>query len=525
MNEIPKSWISCELGDVVDYGKTLKTEPQDILEDAWILELEDVEKDTSAILNRLTFRERKSKSTKNKFRKGDVLYGKLRPYLNKVVQADADGYSTTEIIPLSPSAELDGRYLFYWLKHPSFLAYVTSVSHGLNMPRLGTEAGQRAPFVLAPANEQKRIAGKLDALLSRVDSCRERLDRIPAILKRFRQSVLAAATSGKLTEDWRKENGIEMDWNEVKLGEICDIQGGVTVDRKKQSSEDSQFPYLRVANVQRLYLDLAEVKTIRIPKAKVDQYMLKRGDVLFTEGGDIDKLGRGWVWEEQIENCSFQNHIFRARLNDSTNQPKFISWWGNYQGILYFLRAGKQTTNLASINKSTLAALPVSLPSSVEQAEIVRRVETLFAQLAAVDTEYALASEKVNSLAPSLLAKAFRGELVPQDPSDEPASVLLERIRQQRETEPSKSETKKSSKPTRKPRAPKTKAAMTKSRFDDDVQGKPYLATFIKVSEKKITAEDLFKKADLPLVDFYKQLDFEVKQKMIVDRDGHLEAA
>jgi len=95
MSELPESWISCELGDVVDYGKTLKIEPEDIPEDAWILELEDIEKDTSPILQRLEFRDRKSKSTKNQFRKGDVLYGKLRPYLNIVVRADDDGYSTT----------------------------------------------------------------------------------------------------------------------------------------------------------------------------------------------------------------------------------------------------------------------------------------------------------------------------------------------------------------------------------------------------------------------------------------------
>src|SRR5712691_5787698 len=200
-SRLPSSWEECRLGDVIDYGATQKAEPDEIPADAWVLELEDIEKDTSKVLQRVTFAQRRSKSTKNRFAVGDVLYGKLRPYLNKVVRADQDGYCTTEIVPLRPSEAIDGGYLFYWLKHPAFLEYVTSASHGLNMPRLGTEAGKEAPFVLAPLNEQKRIADKLDEVLVLVDACREHLDRVPAILKRCRQAVLAAATSGKLTEE------------------------------------------------------------------------------------------------------------------------------------------------------------------------------------------------------------------------------------------------------------------------------------------------------------------------------------
>ena len=195
--DLPESWLACTLGEVTPYGATKKVEPSDIPLDAWVLELEDIEKDTSRIIQRFTFRERRSKSTKNRFETGDVLYGKLRPYLNMVVVADQGGYCTTEVIPLKATQAVDSRYLFYWLKHPVFLDYVTDVSHGLNMPRLGTDAGKAAPFILAPLAEQKRIADKLEAVLGRVDACRARLDRVPALLKRFRQSVLAAATSGR----------------------------------------------------------------------------------------------------------------------------------------------------------------------------------------------------------------------------------------------------------------------------------------------------------------------------------------
>ena len=271
---------------------------------------------------------------------------------------------------------------------------------------------------LPPLPEQTRIADKLDTLLARVDTCRNHLARVPAILKRFRQSVLAAATSGELTQDWRDQTNCIEKWTETQLGRIAEITGGVTKDAKKQSAADEEVPYLRVANVQRGHLDLTEIKTIRVPANKLTELLLEPGDVLFNEGGDIDKLGRGWVWEGQITRCTFQNHVFRARLRDKANHPNYVSWWGNYRGLEYFLRSGKQTTNLASINKSMLSALPISLPPPAEQAEIVRRVDSLFALADQLEARYTTARTHIDRLTPALLAKAFRGELVPQDPGD-----------------------------------------------------------------------------------------------------------
>lgn len=164
-NSIPTSWIACQLGDVVNYGQTVKVEPHDIPDTSWVLELEDIEKDTSKIIQRISFNQRKSKSTKNYFQPGDVLYGKLRPYLNKILVSDSEGYCSTEIVPIQATFAINSCYLFYWMKSPAFLDYVSAVSHGLNMPRLGTVAGRCAPLILPPLSEQKRIADKLDAVL------------------------------------------------------------------------------------------------------------------------------------------------------------------------------------------------------------------------------------------------------------------------------------------------------------------------------------------------------------------------
>ena len=192
---LPNSWLVLKLGDVVRYGRTEKVEPESIPDEAWILELEDIEKNTSRILQRHRFAERRSKSTKNRFSAGDVLYGKLRPYLNKVILADAAGYCTTEIIPIKGNEAVDARFIFHWLKHPAFLDYVSSVSHGINMPRLGTEAGNNAPFVLAPLAEQKRIVDEVDRRLSLIHGVEVQVEANLKRAQTLRGSVLAKSFS------------------------------------------------------------------------------------------------------------------------------------------------------------------------------------------------------------------------------------------------------------------------------------------------------------------------------------------
>jgi type I restriction enzyme, S subunit len=339
----------------------------------------------------------------------------------------------------------DRRYLAGYLNVFDYNGFVT----GSTRLKLTQAAMRSIPVSVAPLPEQKRIADKLDALLARVDGCRERLDRVPGILKRFRQSVLAAATRGELTREWREERGLDGDvqsfqledaeairdfsfpasWGARRLADIAAITGGVTKDSKKQSADFVELPYLRVANVQRGYLDLSEVKTIRVPPDRVSELLLRAGDILFNEGGDIDKLGRGWIWNDELPACVFQNHVFRARLLDPTYEPRYFSWYGNSRGYEYFLARGKQTTNLASINKSVLSALPVAVPPADEQEEIVRRTNELLQFADGLERRCRNAAAQVVALTPSALAKAFRGELVPQDPTDEPASALLAKLK------------------------------------------------------------------------------------------------
>ena len=176
IDDIPETWGLCCLGEVCDYGNCTNVDTKDIADSDWILDLEDIEKDTGKILQKLTKRKRNSASTKHLFHKGQVLYSKLRPYLNKVVLADDDGYCTSEILPLNFNNCIIPEYAKYYLMSPTFLRYANHCSYGVKMPRLGTQDGKNAVLPIPPLNEQKRIADKVSQLFSILDTISASLD-------------------------------------------------------------------------------------------------------------------------------------------------------------------------------------------------------------------------------------------------------------------------------------------------------------------------------------------------------------
>lgn len=216
----------------------------------------------------------------------------------------------------------------------------------------------------------------------------------------------------------------------MTLDNLAQIDGGITKDQKRpRSATMREVPYLRVANVQRGFLDLTEMKTILAEEEEIASLRLKKGDILFTEGGDRDKLGRGWIWNAEIEECIHQNHIFRARLYSELVEPKFVSYHGNYFGQRWFVKTGKQTTNLASINKTVLSRFPIPLAPIEEQKHIVIEVDRRLSIVDEAEIQIEANLKRAARLRQSILKRAFEGRLVPQDPRDESASVLLERIR------------------------------------------------------------------------------------------------
>ena len=414
-DDLPITWTLTKLGSVVNYGSTNKAEPNEIGNGDWILELEDIEKDSSRLIQKMTFLQRQSKSTKNHFQAGDVLYGKLRPYLNKVLIAGEPGYCTTEILPLKAGPHIDNRYLFYWLKHPVFLKYVEAESHGMNMPRLGTETGKAAPFVLAPRNEQTRIANQLDTLLTRVQACNDRFDAIPPLLKRFRQTVLDAALS---------DAGVEADTPTVSISSIASVGTGSTPLRSNsQFFASSGTPWVTSSATSE---EIIERANEFVTPAAISAHRLKvypKGTLLVAMYGEGKT--RGQVAELGID-ATINQACAAVVVDNKKALTTFVklALQANYLNMRELAEGGNQP----NLNLSKVKEFEIPLPPLKAQTGLVHRVEALFALADRIEARVTAARAQAQRLSPLVLAKAFRGELAPQDPEDEPASKLLERV-------------------------------------------------------------------------------------------------
>lgn len=285
---------------------------------------------------------------------------------------------------------------------------------------------------VAPAAEQKRIADKLDTVFTRVDAVNTRLARVAPILKRFRQSVLAAATSGRLTEGWRDASPTTPAWSQTTVGAIeTDLRYGTS---KKCSVEPVGSAVLRIPNIgSDGGPELNDLKYAEFDLAEQAKLALRAGDLLIIRSnGSVDLVGKCCVVNEQAAGMLFAGYLMRLRMDAARALPKFVYLAlssPSHRALIE--RTAKSTSGVNNINSEELRSLPLHLPPLEEQAEIVRRVEALFAFADRLEARLQTAQTATERLTPALLAKAFRGELVPQDPNDEPASELLRRLQQE----------------------------------------------------------------------------------------------
>ena len=167
--DLPEGWVLCTLSEASNYGQCISVPVDTIENDAWVLELEDIEKDSGRLIRKLAKTERNISGIRHRFQKGQVLYSKLRTYLNKVLLAPYDGYCTTEIVPITPIKGLDPQYLNIVLRSPYFLNYTVQCGYGVKMPRLGTNDGRKAVIPIPPIAEQHRIVNKTNQLMSELE--------------------------------------------------------------------------------------------------------------------------------------------------------------------------------------------------------------------------------------------------------------------------------------------------------------------------------------------------------------------
>jgi len=386
--------------------------------------------------------------------RGDILVARMPDPLGRACLFPGDkkrAVTVVDVAVIRPNnPEVDCRWLMHRINSMEFRNAVASLQSGSTRLRISRRNLSRIAFPLPPLAVQLAEVDELEKQFSRLDEAVANLRRVKANLKRYKASVLKDAVEGRLVpteaelarrEGRTFETGEQLlqrileerrakwsgkgkykepidpdtsdlpnlpeGWTWARLDSLAALKGGITVDSKRVDPSAQPVPYLRVANVQRGYIDLAEVKHINASAADIAELRLEHGDVLFNEGGDRDKLGRGWIWEGQLSDCIHQNHVFRARMFLPEMAPKLVSWWGNTFGKDYFQRMGKQTTNLASINMGKLSGFPVPIPPAAEQRRMVEEIERLLSVVDRVAVEVDANLRRAEALRQSCLGSAF----------------------------------------------------------------------------------------------------------------------
>ena len=521
MSELPENWGTAPLSAI---SSDVPQRVPDLAERFTYIDIGSIDRETKTIAapQVLLGRDAPSRARKQ-VATGDTLVSMTRPNLNAValVPPSLDGQiASTGFDVLRPLAGIDPRWLAYLVRTENFVSAMSELVQGALYPAVRTKDVRAYEAPIAPSEEQTRIADQLDTLLTRINACQHRLNNIPVLLKRFRQAVLERALSGHLTMAWRETAAAEIDaWKSVTLGDIADVGTGSTPLRSNASYfANSGMPWVTSAATGSPYVTGTKeyVTPVAISSHRLKVYA--PGTLLVAMYGEGKT--RGQVTELRIH-ATINQACAAVKVDESRANIAFVKLvlWSQYEQTRALAEGGNQP----NLNLSKVKGIPIQLPPLREQAEIVRRIEALFKLVAYIGDGYTAAFAQVQRLPSLVLAKAFRGELVPQDPCDEPASNLLARIATLRKSATPVPKTRQPCAP-RAARAPKESVAMTKSRQDADVKDKPYLAGHLRRLGEPVAARALFQVAELPVADFYKQLAWEVAQGHVKDNTTTLES-
>lgn len=442
MSELPSGWVHARLDELVDLN------PKQNFDDELTAGFVPMSLAPTNFRDKLRFDERnwgEIKKAYTNFKDGDVIFAKVTPCFENGKAAVVDGLpngigaGSSEFFVLRPSsAEIPAKYLLALIKSRDFMREgAANMTGAVGLRRVPKNFVESYVVPVPPAAEQIRIAQKLNELLAQVDTLRARIDAIPTLLKRFRQSVLTAAVSGRITEGWRAQtpslDSAELvDWRQTIFGEICrEITVGY-VGKMSDQYKVSGIPFLRSQNVRPLRFSPENILYISEEfHTTIIKSHLEPGDLAIVRSG---APGVTCVIPESlpISNCS---DLVIARPSEKLN-PWFGCIYMNSEIAQRNVADNQVGVAQQHFNVGSMKKMPINLPPIDEQTEIVRQVEQLLAFADQLETKVTSAKKRIDHLAQSILAKAFRGELVPQDPNDEPASVLLERIKAQRTAAP-----------------------------------------------------------------------------------------
>lgn len=478
----PSGWASSSLANLVGVdgvfvdGDWVESKDQDPAGEIRLLQLADIgdgkflNKSNRWINDNAFFRLRCTE-----IKEGDVLIARMPDPLGRACLMPAIPGKCVTVVDVAifrcSQNEFDNRWLMHAINSPQFRKIIGENSSGTTRKRIARGRLGELEIPIAPRDEQRRIADKLDTILTRVDALNDRLGRITPLLKRFRQSVLAAATSGRLTADWRSQkapDSIEEDWlisvrklaassskeqriiNDLvaysfgslpkgelpscwlrtSIGMAGAVSNGSTPSRGMLDYWGGSIPWVSSGEVRNNRVDETKECISQLGFESSSVRNLPVGTVLIAMIGEGKTRGQSALLNiEATINQNVAAVVPVAEILDS----KYLWYW--FQGQYENNRQAGNGTGPQALNCQKVRELPLNLPSLKEQTEIVRRVEILFSYADRLDARLQTARTAADRLTPALLAKAFRGELVPQDPNDEPASELLRRLREARVAE------------------------------------------------------------------------------------------
>jgi type I restriction enzyme S subunit len=338
------------------------------------------------------------------------------------------------------------QYWFYQLKSLP----LNQLNRASAIPGLNRDDAYNQKIPLPPLNEQRRIVAKIEELTDRTRKAREALEDVPQLIEQFRRSVLAAAFRGDLTADWREQNPnaepaieskfkgretsfLPSSWSCVNIGSVIEsLKYGTS---QKCSYDIDGTPVLRIPNISEGRIDTSDLKYTLFEKKEYQKFQIQVGDILMIRSnGSVSLVGKSALVEKVEEDLAYAGYLIRLRPKRDRVSPEFLNLCLSSPGLRTQIEIpARSTSGVNNINSKEVQKLLIPLPPIKEQFAIVQKLQALDRYLESVQSEYLESHQQVNKLDRAILAKAFRGELVPQDPTDEPASQLLQRIRRDHE--------------------------------------------------------------------------------------------
>ena len=396
--EVPEGWCWTTLADISNYGECINVPVDKIPDSSWILELEDIEKDSGRLIQRRIKSNKIINGVRHSFTKSNILYSKLRTYLNKVLIADQDGYCTTEIIPITCKKGIMPEYLCHVLRSSYYVGYTISLGYGVKMPRLGTTDALKSMIPVPPTSEQARIVSAIDKLSSTIDILEANQQDALDIADRTKAKILDLALTGKLVPqdpldepatrlltrinplykscDNRHYENIELSipepWCWATVGDVFKHNTGKALNSSNHSG--IMMDYITTSNLYWDRFDLSTVKQMPFTEKDLEKCTVTKGDLLICEGGDV---GRSAIWNYNYD-IRIQNHIHRLRGKANICVRYFF-----YVFMLYKQRnyIGGKGVAIQGLSSRDLNRLVIPLPPLKEQYRIAKSVDNLFSTI------------------------------------------------------------------------------------------------------------------------------------------------